>query len=875
MTHPSLRLTSLLLASSGSFALSAPLSPEPIREAEQRQEQISTQAKTLVTALDAMLGEYERNQLGGADAATVKALRGQLDRLSVEEMRTVVDLLQKARVVEDRGAASQTVADASSVQKRIAVEMERILAAHTRQGEAAELAKRFNELADRQARNLRDGIQLARMTRGASGNTDAVKIAQTEVQRGEQAAIAQEVQLAVERLKKLGGEQHTAQVQKTEADAQAAAELLKLGQVPQALEKEISARDELRRIARAVAPREIGAEALRKAESELAKLIDEQKAVKESTLRHPVAQASEQAKQDPELAAKFNQQQTQNSAVLGRLEDEQRDLAMKNDFLAQELADMPKVLDSLKSANKTMQESRAALTAMNAPEAAAKQTATIEKMSAARDEIRARAEEAEMLAARGGDKTKNLEMLKSSVENLAREESAIAKNETPNRQQQADAARRAERMAERAAELAPAAMEALKAAAADAQKSEQAMAAADNAKGREEAAQAAQQLAKAAEEIAKEMAKTEAAKQQAEDALAALAQLAKLIEQEQAIDLDAAKAKALGATRAREELARLAKAQSAIQEMTEEYKGSLGALELAAAQALGDAMNDMGAARAELDAGNAAPAREAAQRAIEKMMAAKNSMGQQLAEAMKQMGNEMPMTPEEMAKLANQIQQALQDVNAAQKSLANAAAAKGATAEQAMKQASEQLAKAAQQAAQAAAQAAMMPEQLQQAAQKAADGAAQAAAGQNAPAQQSAQQAAQQLAQAAAAMAAQQAGIGQQQAGGAKQPGEGQEPGPGMKGKGQKPGRGDGQGKKETAANQPPGEGAEDYKAGSDPQAVEREARQAALKKATFLGLPPRERDAIQQGLGEKYPAEYGAMVEQYLLNLANEAAKK
>ncbi len=875
MTHPSLRLTSLLLASSGSFALSAPLPPEPIREAEQRQEQISAQAKTLVTALDAMLGEYERNQLGGADAATVKALRGQLDRLSVDEMRTVVDLLQKARVVEDRGAASQTVADASSVQKRIAVEMERILAAHTRQGEAAELAKRFNELADRQARNLRDGIQLARMTRGASGNTDAVKIAQTEVQRGEQAAIAQEVQLAVERLKKLGGEQHAAQVQKTEADAQAAAELLKLGQVPQALEKEISARDELRRIARAVAPREIGAEALRKAESELAKLIDEQKAVKESTLRHPVAQASEQAKQDPELAAKFNQQQTQNSAVLGRLEDEQRDLAMKNDFLAQELADMPKVLDSLKSANKTMQESRAALTAMNAPEAAAKQTATIEKMSAARDEIRARAEEAEMLAARGGDKTKNLEMLKSSVENLAREESAIAKNETPNRQQQADAARRAERMSERAAELAPAAMEALKAAAADAQKSEQAMAAADNAKGREEAAQAAQQLAKAAEEIAKEMAKTEAAKQQAEDALAALARLAKLIEQEQAIDLDAAKAKALGATRAREELARLAKAQSAIQEMTEEYKGSLGALELAAARALGDAMNDMGAARAELDAGNAAPAREAAQRAIEKMMAAKNSMGQQLAEAMKQMGNEMPMTPEEMAKLANQIQQALQDVNAAQKSLANAAAAKGATAEQAMKQASEQLAKAAQQAAQAAAQAAMMPEQLQQAAQKAADGAAQAAAGQNAPAQQSAQQAAQQLAQAAAAMAAQQAGIGQQQAGGAKQPGEGQEPGPGMKGKGQKPGRGDGQGKKETAANQPPGEGAEDYKAGSDPQAVEREARQAALKKATFLGLPPRERDAIQQGRGEKYPAEYGAMVEQYLLNLANEAAKK
>ena len=875
MTHSSLRLTSLFLASSGSIVLSAPLPSEPIREAEQRQEQISVQAKALVTALDAMLGEYERNQLGGADAAMMKALRGQLDRLSVAEMRTVVDLLQKARAVQDRADSAQTVANASSVQKRIAVEMERILAAHTQQGEAAELAKRFNELADRQARNLRDGIQLVRMTRGAFANTDAVKLAQMEVQRGEQAAIAQEVQLAVERLRKLGGEQHAAQVQKMEADAGAAVESLKLGQIPQALEKEISARDELRRIARAVAPREIGAEALRKAEAELAKLIDEQKAVKESTARHPVEQASEQVKQNPELAAKFNQQQAQNSAVMGRLEDEQRDLAMKNDFLAQELSDMPKVFDSLKSANKTMQESRAALTAMNAPDAAAKQSATIEKMSAARDEIRARAEEAEMLAARGGDKAKNLEMLKNAVENLAREESAMAKSEAPNRQQQADAARRAERMAERAAELAPGSEQALKAARADAQESERAMAASDNAKGREEAAQAAQQLANAAQEIAKEMSKTEAAKQQADDAQAALAQLAKLIEQEQAIDLDAAKAKALSAQRATEEFARLEKAQTGIQEMTEDYKGSLGPLQLAASQALGDAMIDMGAARAELEAGNAAPARESAQRAIEKMIAAKNSMGQQLAEAMKQMGNEMPATPEEMAKAANQIQQALQEVNAAQKLLANAAAAKGVPAEQAMKQASEQLAKAAQQAAQAAAQSAMMPEQLQQAAQKAADGAAQAASGENAPAQQSAQQAAQKLSQAAAAMAAQQAGIGQQQAGAAKQPGEGQEPGPGMKGKGQKPGRGDGTGKKETATNQPPGEGAEDYKAGSEPQAVERQARQAALKKATFIGLPARERDAIQQGLGEKYPAEYGAMVEQYLLNLANEAAKK
>ena len=906
MTHSSLRLACQLViaASSCAAVFAAPLPAEPIREAEQRQVQIGAQAKNLVAALDAMLGEYERNHLGGDDALTVKALRGQLDRLSVEEMRTVVDLLQQARAVQDRGAAAQTVADAYSAQKRISVEMARILAAHTQQGEAAELAKRLNELADRQAQNLRNGIQLARIGQWAGAtNLESIRNAQMETQRGEQAAIAQEVQLASGRLRKLAAEpadaeaarnfqQLAAQLKKVEADTQNAAEQLKVGQLQPALGSEISGRDELRRVARAVAPRERGAEGLRKAEAELGKLIAEQTQARESTAKHPVEkvmdkwladqvnpadpkQTLEQLKQNPELAAKFNQEMAQNSAVLGRVEDQQGDIAIKNDFLAQDLADVPKALDSLKAANRAMQEARTALKAMNAPEAAAKQSAALEKMAAAREDIRIRAEEAEMLAARGGDKTKNLEMLKSAVENLAKEEAAVAKSDTPNRQQQADAARRAEKMAERAAELAPMAAEALKAAVADAKQSEQAMAAADPAKGREEAAQAAQNLAKAAQEIAKEMAKTEAAKQQAADALAALAELAKLIEQEQSIDLDAAKASALSANRSKEELNRLAKMQSAIQEKTEEYKGSLGALQLAATQALGDAMLDMGTARGELEATNAAPAREAAQKAIEKMLAAKNSMGKELAEAMKQMGNEQPLTPEDLAKAANQIQEALKDVNAAQQSLAQAAQQSPQAAQQAMAKAAEQLAKAAQQAGQAAAEALANSPELQQAAQQAATGAAQAMAGQNAPAQQAAQQAAQQLAQAAAAMAAQQAGIGQQQAGASQQPGQGQEPGPGMKGQGQQPGRGSGTGKKQTSTDKPPGEGAEDYKAGGDPQAVERQARQAALKKANFIALPAREREAIQQSLGEKYPAEYGPMVEQYLLNLANEAAKK
>ena len=45
--------------------------------------------------------------------------------------------------------------------------------------------------------------------------------------------------------------------------------------------------------------------------------------------------------------------------------------------------------------------------------------------------------------------------------------------------------------------------------------------------------------------------------------------------------------------------------------------------------------------------------------------------------------------------------------------------------------------------------------------------------------------------------------------------------------------------------------------------------------KVSFTALPPRERAVIEQAQGEKYPEEYGAQVEQYLLNLARESSTK
>ena len=58
-------------------------------------------------------------------------------------------------------------------------------------------------------------------------------------------------------------------------------------------------------------------------------------------------------------------------------------------------------------------------------------------------------------------------------------------------------------------------------------------------------------------------------------------------------------------------------------------------------------------------------------------------------------------------------------------------------------------------------------------------------------------------------------------------------------------------------------------------EAVQTGARAVANRKGAFAGLPARERAVIEQAQGEKYPEEYGAQVEQYLLNLARESAAK
>lgn len=142
-------------------------------------------------------------------------------------------------------------------------------------------------------------------------------------------------------------------------------------------------------------------------------------------------------------------------------------------------------------------------------------------------------------------------------------------------------------------------------------------------------------------------------------------------------------------------------------------------------------------------------------------------------------------------------------------------------------------------------------------------GTAQASASQNTPAQMSATDAANSLAQAQAALALAQAGLGSQPGlgqGQANAQGQGKTPGPG-----QGQGRGQGRPPPQGTGNQGNWNGA----GGADG------ARGGASGASTFARLPDRDRAALQQSQSEKYPQEYGPLVEQYLKNLSDQAGQK
>jgi len=874
---------------------------ERIRQGEARQQQLRGEAQKLVEQLDSMLDEYQRNALGGEDTKTLQALRDSLAKLSVDEMKQVVDLLEKARAATDAGEAKQRVADAYSSQKAILTQISRLIAQHQRDQQSAEIAQQLAQLAERQAVNLQNGITLGQWTDGKKPeNFEAAMQANLQGQQAEQAAIAEELKVLTQRVLAFARDPDNGNdaarfrkaleaIQKVQPNVETAAAALKDGQLFKAVGDEKTARDAMRLLAKDIAPPPERSEVLRAAEKELAKAIEDQKEVAKDTakaagetdfdrfaeeqkkLNPKLAKLTrEQLRKDPHLQAQFSAQKNGQAEKLAEQENKQGELAARSGEIAQNLAkNAPEAARDVKEASDKMQEARGAMNDKNGAAAAKNAQDALAAMQKADAKLQQELAKAEALAGKSGDPVKDLQALQQQAQALAQQEAEAAKN--PDKAGQAALAQKVNELAKQAAAMAPAAAPAAQQAAANAQQAAQAAQAGQPAAAAQAQQAAAQNLAQAAQQIAQQAAAAQQAQQQLAAAQQAEKQLAEIIIDQQKLQVDTAKGALLAEKR------KVAKAsdfkgqpekQGDIANHTAAFEQGLPPDQPAVNSALDAAQSAMSDAKTALGKPEIEPAKFAEALALEKLYAAQEAL--QAAVAAQQ--PDAPPNAAAQQAVAAQLAQAQQEIAQANEALQQAQqpGQPAAAQQQAAQKAAAELTKAAAQAGQAAAQApANSP--AQQAAQNAARAAAQAAAeaaAQNLPAAQAQAQAAQQaLAQAQVAMAQAQAGLTAANGSSSMPASTG---GPPSGKPGSKPGKTPGK------SNGPPGtEGAQEYQPPTGNETVQVETRSIAARKSAFTALPPRERAVIEQAQAEKYPEEYGAQVEQYLLNLARESAAK
>jgi hypothetical protein len=865
-------------------------SPEAIREGGARQEQLRGDTQKLVGLLDSLIDEYQRNGLGGEDIQTLRALRDSLARLSAGEMKQVVDLLGKAGATVDTGVAKQRVADAYTNQKAILSQMGKLLAQHQRNQQAEEISEQLAKLADRQAVNLRNGITLGQWTAGENrpDNFETAAKANLEGQQGEQEAIANELKMLAQRMMAFAKDQENAEqaarfqkgletLQKLQPSVDAASASLNGGQVFKAVDDEKTARDAMRRLARDVAPPRDRPESLRSAERDLAQAIEDQSALVQETQKAEGEQDFDhwleaQRKLNPRLAKmplgdlqknpsirqQFEAQRNGQPEALAGLEGKQGDLAGRSDEIAQSLAkNAPEAAQDVTSGIGHMQEARESMADSKAPAAAKNAQEALAALQTADEKLKQALARAEAMAGKSGDPVKDLQALGQQALALAQQQAEAAR--IADKSGQPALAQKIEEFARQAAAMSPKAAPSAQQAATNAQQAAQAPQPAAATTAQQAAAQA---LVQAAQQLGQQVGAAQQAQQQAEAAQRAQDQLVEIINGEQKLKVETAKGTA-GAAQDRDKSARRetfqgqASRQQELTTQTGEFKKTLPSDAATANTALDAAQAAMTEAKQAIEKPEGEPALAAEGRAIEQLYAAQKALQSAQAQAAaKGDGN----GEQGAQQAAGQVAEAREELAKAEESLQQAQKSGQPGAAQ---QAAGQLADAAQKVNQAAVQAppgnTPAEQALQAGAQAAAEAAAQAAM-QNLPAAQAQAAAAQQaLAQAQAALSRAQAGLTA-----ANTPGQPAASKPSIQ-SAPKPGEKPGPQSSQPAQQDKP----------ETSEQVKVSARPVVDWKTAFTSLPPRERAVIEQAQSEKYPEEYRAQIEQYLLNLARDSTDK
>jgi hypothetical protein len=820
---------------------------------ELKQQQLKTTTERVGIQLDAIIDEFNRNGIAGQDVTVLRTIRNVLGTLSEEDMKLVLSYLQSSRQAAEPNASAKQATEAYGRQKMIITKLKALEAEYRRQAQLYEISIRLRELANRQSANMWLGVWLDKTTGSKPINSfDEGSKNNLKLQEIDQENIKDEVLLVLTRLDKLSKEAQDGPTAKAPREAvgrvenggvkdalQDALKDLRESRVLSAIGNEKRARDQLREVSRMLVLSEDQLELLRQALRELEQAIDQQKQV--STKTKAIEQKDDAAKAE-----------TSQAEVMDSTDLVSRDI----DNLA------PIATEHLRRAMDSMQVARSTLSANDdirrkrekAPPTQADALASLEQGRRALLEQLAKAEaeagKPENKLAELKQLLERLQQLVKDEEKLRDETAAADKNSLPAKARtQGELKDTAQELQETAGGDSPAAAESIGEAAEQMQKAQNSLANAQNNTPAQQAAIDA--LKKAEQQLSQDIAKLEQAEKDLASLDELLEKLAKVIDEQQQVESKTADEATKPESRP---LKDLASKQDQLGNDTAGLEQKAGSAAPTAAERLAEAKEHMADAKKELDKPAAKDAQPDQREALRDLYAAKREIEDQMDKLRDMLGR--PPEDSSLADAASMIEQAQREVNEAMEQMeAGALPPAGKNLNNAENLVSPLT----------AGKKGRLPPSAQSALESAqgalSSGSAQAAAGQGAPAEASAAAASEALAQAQAALALAQAGLS---SGMAQGQGQGQ-----GKGQGQGRGQGKGQGQGDPA---PQGTGRQGNWRGSGGADG---PKRGTVGQGQFTKLPARDRAAIQQSQGEKYPQEYGPLVEQYLKNLSDQGTGK
>lgn len=256
------------------------------------QQDVRQHTAAVVAQAQALIDELAANGISGEDIKVLNATKAALTNLSGPEMERVIASLKKAAEATTTSEGQKHVIQAYGGEKSIILQFQQILKDYEQRQAAYELPLLFKELANRQDDTLNTTVAVARQSAGKSQiELNSMNQTTQQIAQADQDAIANEVALAQQRLEKAAQEStddSAKNIQKAEKDIKTgvlqkaltdANDSLKQGHLLQAITVQKVSRDELRKIAKDLAPDDNAVDALKAIAASIEKIIQEQKAL--------------------------------------------------------------------------------------------------------------------------------------------------------------------------------------------------------------------------------------------------------------------------------------------------------------------------------------------------------------------------------------------------------------------------------------------------------------------------------------------------------------------------------------------------------------------------------------------------------------------